>query len=34
MADLLKSSNVQNIFTQLGTFVGDEYVPSDDCYRE
>lgn len=34
MADLLKSSNVHNIFTQLGTFVGDEYVPSDDCYRE
>jgi len=34
MADLLKNSNVQSLFSQLGTFVADEYVPSDDCYSK
>lgn len=32
--ELLNNSNIQSMFTQLGTFVDDEFVPSDDCYRK
>ncbi|XP_029341047.1 protein timeless isoform X1 [Acyrthosiphon pisum] len=32
MDELFKNSNTQNMFAQLGTRVGNDYVPSKNCY--
>jgi len=34
MDELFKNSNTQNMFAQLGTCVGNDYVPSENCYSK
>lgn len=34
VGDIFQNSNTQNMFAQLGTFVDNEYILSDDCYSK
>jgi hypothetical protein len=34
VGDIFKNNNTQNMFSQLGNFVGNEFIPSDDCYSK
>lgn len=34
VGDIFKNKNMQNMFAQLGTFVDNKFIPSDDCYSK
>jgi len=34
MDELFTNNNIQNMFAQLGTRVGNDYVPSKNCYSK
>jgi len=34
MDELFRNSNTQNMFAQLGTRIGNDYVPSKNCYSK